>query len=378
MAATNPHYDYLIVGSGLFGAVFAYEATRAGKKCLVIDKRNHLGGNVYCENIADINVHVYGPHIFHTNSKRIWDYVNQFTTFNRFTNSPLANYYGELFNLPINMNTFYQFWKITSPTEARQKISDQISKLPFKKAGNLQEQALLMVGPEIYEKLIRHYTEKQWGRDATRLPASIIKRLPVRYNYDNCYFDDTYQGVPVGGYNKLVAKLLAGIDFKTGVDFNTNRYELTALAKKVIYTGAIDAYFDHSHGHLEYRSLQFKTEVLDMENFQGNAVVNYCDPKSKFTRIVEHKHFEFGRQSKTVITREYPVMADKNVEPYYPINDDRNNAILKKYQTMAAQNHNVVFGGRLAEYKYYDMHQVIASALKVCNRELYTAFEVEV
>lgn len=356
-------YDYLIVGSGIFGATFAHEAAKAGKKCLVIDKRNHAGGNIYCKNIEGINVHWYGAHIFHTNDKTLWDYVNQFAEFNRYTNSPVANYKGELFNLPFNMNTFYRLWHTKTPAEAMQKIAEQIAHLNITEPKNLEEQALKLVGPDIYEKLIKHYTEKQWGRKATELPAFIIKRLPVRFNYDNNYFNDKYQGIPIGGYNKIIEGLLKGIEVRLDTDFFDQKSELEALAEKVVFTGKIDEYFGYQFGELEYRSLRFETEVLDCENYQGNAVMNYTDAETPYTRIIEHKHFEFGTQAKTVISREYPLLQSKNAEPYYPVNDERNTAIFKQYQELADQQQQVIFGGRLAEYKYYDMHQVLASAL---------------
>ena len=365
---SSTYYDYLIVGSGLFGAVFAHEAKKAGKRCLVVDKRDHLGGNVYCKEVEGINVHRYGAHIFHTNDKEIWDYVNQFTEFNRYTNSPIANYYGELYNLPFNMNTFYQLWKVKTPEEAQKKIADQIAGLNIKEPANLEEQALLLVGTDIYEKLIKHYTEKQWGRKATELPPFIIKRLPVRFTFDNNYFNDKYQGIPIGGYNKIVNGLLEGIETKANVDFFADRRELSLLADKIVFTGKIDEYFGFQFGELEYRSLRFENEVLDMPNYQGNAVVNYNDAETPFTRIIEHKHFEFGTQPRTVITREYPITGGRGVEPYYPVNDDTNMAVLKKYQTLASEESNVIFGGRLAEYRYYDMHQVIGSALVKARR----------
>ncbi len=349
-------YDYLIVGSGLFGATFAHEAFKAGKTCLVIDKRAHAGGNIYCKNVEGINVHWYGAHIFHTNDKVLWDYVNQFAEFNRYTNSPIANYKGELFNLPFNMNTFYRLWGTITPDEAKQKIAEQITPLNIKEPKNLEEQALKLVGPDIYEKLIKHYTEKQWGRKASELPAFIIKRLPVRFNYDNNYFNDKYQGIPIGGYNKIIDGLLAGVEIRLNTDFFKNKAQLENLADKIVFTGKIDEFFD-------YRSLRFETEIIDTENYQGNAVINYTDAETSFTRIIEHKHFEFGTQPKTVITREYPLTESKGVEPYYPVNDEHNMALFTKYQKLADQQVNVIFGGRLAEYRYYDMHQVLASAL---------------
>lgn len=362
--------DYLIVGSGLFGAVFAHEAKKVGKKCLVIDKRNHLGGNVYCEKIENINIHKYGAHIFHTNDKTIWDYVNKFVEFNRYTNSPLANYKGKIYNLPFNMNTFYQLWGTLTPEGAKQKIHEQVAALKFKEPKNLEEQALLLVGSDIYEKLIKGYTEKQWGKKATTLPAFIIKRLPIRFTFDNNYFNDKYQGIPIGGYNNLITGLLEGIETKLNVNYFENKSYFSTIADKIVYTGKIDEYFNYQFGALEYRSLQFETEVLDTPNFQGNAVINYTDSATPFTRIIEHKHFEFGTQAKTVITKEYAVFANKNTEPYYPINDDKNNQIYQQYQVLAKQESNVIFGGRLAEYKYYDMHQVIGSALAKSKKEL--------
>jgi UDP-galactopyranose mutase len=362
-------YDYLIVGAGLWGSVFAYEAGKKGKTCLVIDRRNHKGGNVYCENIEGINVHKYGAHIFHTNDKEIWDYVNSFVEFNRYTNSPVANFNGELYNLPFNMNTFYQLWKVKTPEEARRKIEEQVLSAGIKEPTNLEEQAISLVGTDIYFKLIKGYTEKQWGRKATELPAFIIKRLPVRFTFDNNYFNDKYQGIPIGGYNKLTDGLLAGTEVRLGIDFEKDRAELSQLADKIVYTGKIDEYFNFKFGELEYRSLRFDHEILDSENFQGNAVVNYTDAETPFTRIIEHKHFEFGRQEKTVITREFPLEWSKGVEPYYPINDAKNEATYKKYKSLGEEE-NIIFGGRLAEYRYYDMHQVIGSALKTC-REIF-------
>jgi UDP-galactopyranose mutase len=357
-------YDYLIVGAGLFGAVFAHEATQRGKKCLVIDRRKHIGGNTYCENIEGINVHQYGAHIFHTNDKPIWDYVNSFVEFNRYTNSPLANYYGELFNLPFNMNTFYQLWKVQTPAEAQAKIQEQIAGLNITEPRNLEEQAISLVGTDIYQKLIKGYTEKQWGRKATELPAFIIKRLPVRFTYDNNYFNDRYQGIPMGGYNKLTEGLLAGSEVRLGVDYFRDRAELDSLATQTVYTGKIDEYFDFRLGYLEYRSLRFDNQLLDVQNFQGNAVVNYTDAETPFTRIIEHKHFEFGTQPKTVITHEYPQEWSVGAEPYYPVNDDKNDRMFKAYRNLSEQeSQHVLFGGRLAEYRYYDMHQVVGSAL---------------
>ncbi|WP_312133357.1 UDP-galactopyranose mutase [Empedobacter sp.] len=357
-------YDYLIVGSGLFGAVFAHEATKKGKKCLVIDKRNHTGGNIYCENIEGINVHKYGAHIFHTNDKGIWDYLNQFVEFNRYTNSPVANYNGKLYNLPFNMNTFYQMWGTVTPAEAQAKIEEQKKEFGIKNPQNLEEQAISLVGKDIYEILIKEYTEKQWGRKATDLPSFIIKRLPVRFTFDNNYFNDMYQGIPIGGYNKIIEGLLEGVEVKLNVDFFEDRESWGNIAEKLIFTGKIDEYYNYCFGKLQYRSLRFENEILNQENFQGNAVVNYTSKKEDHTRIIEHKHFEFGTQSKTVITREYSIEASSDAEPYYPINDEINNELYRKYKKMADEEINVIFGGRLAEYKYYDMHQVIGSALK--------------
>lgn len=360
-------YDYLIVGSGLFGAVFAHEAHKKGKKCLVIDKRNHKGGNVYCEQIEDINVHKYGAHIFHTNDKDIWDYVNQFVEFNRYTNSPVAFYKDEVYNLPFNMNTFNQLWGVKTPEEAKTKIEEQVKSSGITNPKNLEEQAISLVGIDIYEKLIKGYTEKQWGRKATELPAFIIKRLPVRFTYDNNYFNDKYQGIPIGGYNKLIDGLLDGIEVRLNVDFFTQREELTRLADKIVFTGKIDEYYNNQFGSLEYRSLKFESKTLDQTNFQGNAVINYTESQIPYTRIIEHKHFEFGTQKKTVITYEYPDEWSPGKESYYPVNDDKNNAIYNQYKKLSEKDDSVIFGGRLAEYKYYDMHQIIASALKKSN-----------
>lgn len=357
-------YDYLIVGSGLFGAVFAHEAKKKGKKCLVIDKRSHKGGNVYCEKIEDINVHKYGAHIFHTNDKEIWDYVNQFVEFNRYTNSPVAFYKNEVYNLPFNMNTFHQLWGVKTPEEAKNKIEEQVKFSGIENPKNLEEQAISLVGTDIYEKLIKGYTEKQWGRKATELPAFIIKRLPVRFTYDNNYFNDKYQGIPIGGYNKLIEGLLEGIEVRLNLDFFEKREELSQLASKIVFTGKIDEYYNNQFGTLEYRSLKFDTQVIEKENFQGNAVVNYTENEVPYTRIIEHKHFEFGTQKKTVITYEYPDEWSIGKESYYPVNDEKNNSIFKKYKELSDKDENVIFGGRLAEYKYYDMHQIIASALK--------------
>ncbi|MDL4841985.1 UDP-galactopyranose mutase [Aquibacillus rhizosphaerae] len=363
-------YDYLIVGAGLFGSVFAYEAKKRGKKCLVIDKRDHIGGNIYTEKIEGINVHKYGAHIFHTNNERIWDYVNGFTKFNRYTNSPIANYKGELYNLPFNMNTFNTLWGVVSPDEAKAKIEQQKTVAGITEPKNLEEQAISLVGTDIYEKLIKGYTEKQWGRSARELPAFIIKRLPVRFTYDNNYFNDQYQGIPIGGYTTIIEKMLEGIEVKLNVDFFEQRQELESLANKVVYTGMIDQYFDYKFGVLEYRSLHFETKVIDdTTNYQGNAVINYTDKETPYTRIIEHKHFEFGTQDKTIITEEYPSEWKPGDEPYYPINDDKNNETYKKYKALAENEPKVIFGGRLATYKYYDMHQVIGSALVTVEKE---------
>lgn len=356
-------YDFLIVGSGLFGAVFAHEATKLGKKCLVIDKRDHPGGNIYCENIEGINVHKYGAHIFHTNDKGIWDYVNQFAEFNRYTNSPVANYNGKLYNLPFNMNTFYQMWGTKTPLEAQAEIERQKKDSGITNPQNLEEQAISLVGKDIYEILIKEYTEKQWGRKASDLPAFIIKRLPVRFTYDNNYFNDKYQGIPIGGYNKIIEGLLEGVEVKLNVDFFEDRESWENIAENLIFTGKIDEYYNYRFGKLQYRSLRFENEILDQDNFQGNAVVNYTSNNEEYTRIIEHKHFEFGTQPKTVITYEYPDEWTEGKESYYPINDDVNSDLYRKYKELADSDERVIFGGRLGEYKYYDMHQVIGSAL---------------
>ena len=357
-------YDYLVVGSGLFGSVFAHKAKLAGKSCLIIDKRDHKGGNIYCEKIEDINVHKYGAHIFHTNDKGIWDFVNSFVEFNRYTNTPVANYKGEIYNLPFNMNTFNKLWGVITPQEAQEYIKNQIKELNISNPSNLEEQALSLVGTDIFYKLIKEYTEKQWGRDCKDLPAFIIKRLPVRFTYNNNYFNDKYQGIPIGGYNKLIDGLLDGIEVQLETDYFSNREYFNSLAESIVFTGKIDEYYDFQFGKLSYRSLRFETEVIDIENYQGNAVVNYTSKNEPYTRIIEHKHFEFGTQSKTVVTKEYSLEASSTTEPYYPINDDDNNKIYSKYKKLAVQEEKVIFGGRLAEYKYYDMHQVIGSALK--------------
>ena len=356
-------YDYLIVGAGLYGAVFAREMTDKGYKCLVVDKRDHIGGNVYTENVEDINVHKYGAHIFHTSDKQIWDYVNRFASFNNYINMPMADFNGERYNLPFNMNTFKQMWGVTEPEEAREIIERQREEAGIKEPVNLEQTAISLVGRDIYEKLIKGYTQKQWGRPCNELPPFIIKRLPVRFTYDNNYFNDTYQGIPIGGYTKMVENMLDGIEIRLGVDFLTN-IELECQAKTVVFTGAIDAYFDYKYGPLEYRSLRFETEILNLPDFQGNAVVNYTDEQTPYTRIIEHKHFEFGKQEKTVISYEYSVEWQEGDEPYYPVNNEQNNALYQKYLAEALKKPNVIFGGRLGEYKYYDMDKVILSALQ--------------
>lgn len=362
-------YDYLIIGSGLYGAVFARQAADAGKKVLVIDKRDHIGGNVYTEKVEGIDVHKYGAHIFHTNNKEVWDYVNQFATFNRFTNSPVANYKGQLYSLPFNMYTFNKMWGVVTPDEAAAKIAEQKAAAGITEPKNLEEQAISLVGTDIYEKLIKGYTQKQWGRPCTELPSFIIKRLPVRLTFDNNYFNALYQGIPIGGYTRLVENLLAGIEVNLGVDYLEHKAELDALAEKVVYTGPIDAYFGYKLGALEYRSVRFETELLDIPNFQGNAAVNYTDAETPYTRIIEHKWFTFGKDEdgndlpKTVISREYSSEWRPGDEPYYPVNDEKNSALYAKYKALAQQETKVLFGGRLGEYKYYDMDAVIAAAL---------------
>lgn len=373
------HYDYLIVGSGLFGATFAYKAKQAGKTCLVIDRRPQLGGNVYCEDQAGIHVHTYGAHIFHTANMEVWDLVNALVPFNRYTNCPVANFKGQLYNLPFNMNTFYQMWSVHTPEEAQAKIEEQRAEakaaLNGREPANLEEQALMLVGRDIYEKLIKSYTEKQWGRPCTELPAFIIRRLPLRFIFDNNYFNDPYQGIPIGGYNVLIEKLLEGIETRVNCDYFEHREELDALADKIIYTGPIDAFYDYRFGQLQYRTVRFETETLDTPNYQGNAVINYTDRETPFTRIIEHKHFEsFGQavydNPKTVISREYSTEWTPGMEPYYPVNDDRNAALYAQYKELADQETNVRFGGRLAEYKYYDMAPTIEQALKLAQSEL--------
>lgn len=372
-------YDYLIVGSGLYGATFAHLAAKRGKHCLVIDKRSHLGGNLYCENVEGINVHKYGAHIFHTSNKQVWDFVNSIVEFNRYTNSPIANYKGKLYNLPFNMNTFYQMWGVTTPAEAIAKIEEQKAEVTarMKNDGvtiprNLEEQAQMLIGKDIYERLIKGYTEKQWGRKCTELPAFIIKRLPVRLVFDNNYFNDKYQGIPIGGYNKLIEGLLDGIETKIEVDFFANRSYWEGLANKIVFTGKIDEYYNYRFGKLEYRTVRLEEEIQDMPNYQGNAVVNYTDREIPYTRIIEHKHFEmFGQDvyscPKTIISKEYSTEWKDGMEPYYPVNDERNNSLYQQYKELADKEEKVIFGGRLAEYKYYDMHQIVENLLTHSN-----------
>lgn len=365
-------YDYLIIGSGLFGATFAYKAHLQGKKCLVIDKRSHLGGNVYCENIEGINVHKYGAHIFHTNNKQVWDFVNSIVEFNRYTNCPVAKYQGKLYNLPFNMNTFYQMWGVITPVEAMSKIEEQradaITKLNGKEPQNLEEQALSLVGKDIYERLIKGYTEKQWGRKCTELPTFIIKRLPVRLIFDNNYFNDKYQGIPIGGYNKLIEGMLEGIDTMVGVDFFENREYWESIADKIVYTGKIDEFYNYQYGKLEYRTVKFEEEIYDISNYQGNAVINYTEKEIPYTRIIEHKHFEmFGTEvnacPKTIISKEYSTEWKDGMEPYYPVNDEKNNALYQRYKELTNKENSVIFGGRLAEYKYYDMAPIVEKVM---------------
>ena len=362
-------YDYLIVGAGLFGSVFAYEANKHGKKCLVIDKRDHIAGNIYCEDVHGINVHKYGAHIFHTSNKKIWDYVGQFAEFNHYINSPIAVYKDELYNLPFNMNTFSKLWGIRTPQEAKAKIQEQIQELNIQEPKNLEEQALSLAGRDVYEKLVKGYTEKQWGRSCTELPAFIIKRLPLRFTYDNNYFNDRYQGIPEGGYTKIIEKMLEGIEVRTNTDYFELIKENPDIAKKTVYTGMIDEFYGYQFGELEYRTLRFESEELEMENYQGNAVVNYTEREVPYTRIIEHKHFEFGTQPTTVITREYPSEWTEGSEPYYPINNERNDSLYAKYKELADKEKNVIFGGRLGQYKYYDMDKVIVAALDAVEGE---------
>ena len=363
-------YDYLIVGAGLFGATFAREATDAGKRVVVIDKRDHIGGNIYTEDIEGIQVHKYGAHIFHTNSKKAWNYVTRFAEFNRYTNSPVANYKGELYSLPFNMYTFNKMWGVVTPEEAKAKIAEQREAAGITEPKNLEEQAISLVGTDIYEKLVKCYTEKQWGRPCSELPSFIIKRLPVRFTFDNNYFNALYQGIPTEGYTALVEKMLEGIEVRLGIDYLVDKEALLGIADKVVYTGAIDAYFDFCYGPLSYRSVGFETEVLDTDNFQGNAVINYTDGDTPYTRIIEHKHFVFGTQPKTVISKEYSKEWDKNAEPYYPVNDEKNTALYERYKALADKEAGVIFGGRLGQYRYYDMDAVILSALEAAEKEL--------
>lgn len=363
-------YNYLIVGAGLYGAVMANELNKKGKKCLVIDKRSHIAGNIYCEDIEEIHVHKYGAHIFHTSDKRIWDYMNQYAEFNNYINSPIAVYKDELYNLPFNMNTFSKMWGIRTPQEAKKMIAKQVKESGITEPKNLEEQGLSLVGRDVFEKLVKGYTEKQWGRDCKDLPAFIIKRLPVRFTYDNNYFNDRYQGIPIGGYTAIIEKMLEGIDVELNTDFFEFRKSHPDIANNIIYTGMIDEYYGYQFGPLEYRSVRFETEVLDCENYQGNAVVNYTDRDVPYTRIIEHKHFEFGTQEKTVISREYSSEWDVGMEPYYPVNDEKNSALYQKYKALADKEEHIIFGGRLGHYKYYDMDKVISAALDEVDKLL--------
>ncbi|MFV0577640.1 MAG: UDP-galactopyranose mutase [Fusobacterium ulcerans] len=363
-------YDYLIVGAGLYGAIFAYEVKKMGKKCLIIDKQNHIGGNIYTEEIEGINVHKYGAHIFHTNNKEVWKYINQFAEFNNYVNSPIANYKGDIYNLPFNMNTFNKLWGVITPEEAKNKIEEQKKEYKILEPKNLEEQAISLIGKDIYEKLIKGYTEKQWGRSAKELPAFIIKRLPVRFTYDNNYFNDKYQGIPIGGYTKIIEKLLEGIEVKVNCNFFDKRKEYEKIAEKIVFTGMIDEYYNYCFGKLEYRTLKFETEILNVENYQGNAVVNYTEKEIPYTRIIEHKHFEFGKQEKTIITKEYPKEWKNEDEPYYPVNDEKNNKLYKKYKELVKNDERVIIGGRLGEYRYYDMDRIIELALNIVEKEL--------
>lgn len=364
-------YDYLIVGAGLFGAVFAHEAHRRQKTCLVVEKRSHIAGNIYCKNVEGIHVHQYGAHIFHTSDKKIWDYINQFAEFNNYINSPIAVYKDELYNLPFNMNTFSKMWGVRTPSEAREKIAEQIASLNITNPSNLEEQALSLVGTDVYEKLIKGYTEKQWGRPCKDLPSFIIKRLPLRFTYDNNYFNARYQGIPIGGYTPIVEKMLSHADVRLNTDYFAHRAELSSLAHKTVFTGMLDEYFDFCYGTLQYRTVRFEEELLECDNYQGNAVVNYTDIEVPYTRIIEHKHFEFGTQPVTVISREYSSEWQPGIEPYYPINDQRNSSLFAKYQELSRKEENVIFGGRLGNYRYYDMDQVIAAALETAETEFH-------
>ncbi|WP_124065119.1 UDP-galactopyranose mutase [Clostridium sp. E02] len=364
-------YDYVLVGGGLYSGVFAYLAKKQGKKCLVLEKRDHIGGNIYCEEVEEIQVHRYGAHIFHTSNKAVWQFVNELAEFNRYTNSPVANYKGEMYNLPFNMNTFSKMWGISTPEEAKKKIKEQTNTIS-KEPENLEEQAIRLVGTDIYEKLVKGYTEKQWGRDCKELPAFIIKRLPVRFTYDNNYFNDLYQGIPIGGYNVIIEKLFEGCDLECSVDYLEKKEYYDGLGDKTVYTGMIDTYFGYSHGKLEYRSLKFQTETVDTDNYQGVAVVNYTDRETPYTRIIEHKHFAFGTQEKSVITREYPADWEEGMEPYYPVNNKKNQELYATYAALANQESHVIFGGRLGEYRYYDMDKVIESAMKMAESEFGT------
>lgn len=357
-------YDYVLVGAGLFSGIIAYQAKQEGKTCLVLEKRDHIGGNIYCEDIEGIRVHKYGAHIFHTSNRKVWDFVNSLVEFNRYTNSPVANYKGEIYNMPFNMNTFSKMWGISTPAEAKAIIEKQKSEIKGEPQ-NLEEQAISLVGRDVYEKLVKGYTEKQWGRDCTELPAFIIKRLPVRFIYDNNYFNDLYQGIPIGGYNVLIEKLFEGAEIRTGVDFLADQETYRAMGKQIIYTGAIDAYYDYCFGKLEYRTVRFETEVLDTDNYQGVAVVNYTDRETPYTRVIEHKHFEYGNQEKTVISKEYSTDWQEGMEPYYPVNDDKNQTLYQKYEEKAKEEKQIYFGGRLGQYKYYDMDKVIEAAFEM-------------
>ncbi len=362
-------YDYLIVGSGLFGSTFAFEATKRNKTCLIVEKRSHIGGNLYCDCRDDINIHQYGAHIFHTNNRQVWDYIRNFADFNHYVNSPVANYNGEIYNLPFNMNTFNKMWGVITPEQAKNKIEEQKGEITGEPA-NLEEQAISLIGKDLYSKLIKGYTEKQWGRDCKELPAFIIKRLPVRYTYDNNYFNDPYQGIPIGGYNGIITKMLENCEILLNTDFNENRSAYMQMAERIVYTGPLDAYFDYCYGKLEYRSLRFETEKFETDNYQGVAVMNFTDRETPYTRIIEHKHFEFGSQPVTYVTKEYPLEWEEGCEPYYAVNDEKNQKIYEQYLQTAQNASNVSFGGRLAEYKYYDMDKTIASALELANKEL--------